>query len=84
MSQVNYCQLKWGSGTHTSLKKLQVLQKKALHVVYNLARGYHSAQLSKAADIPTVLKTCNLRLVLRYRYKIKKNISMLADLAELA
>lgn len=66
------------------LKRLQVLQKQGLLIVYNLARDHPSAQLSRAADIPTVFKTCNLRLVLRYQYEIKKNISMLADLAELA
>lgn len=84
MSQVNYCQLVWGTSTHTSLKKLYVLQKKALRIIYNLARDHPSAQLFQAADIPTVFNTYNLRLVLRYKYEIKNNIPMLADLAELA
>ena len=54
MSHLNYCIEIWSGTSKTNLKRLNIMQKKAIRKVYNKPPSSHTNNLFKAANIPTL------------------------------
>ena len=54
MSHLNYCIEIWSGTSKANLKRLNIMQKKAIRKVYNKPPSYHTINLFKIANIPTL------------------------------
>lgn len=72
-SRINYAITSWGSALKTHLKKLEIIQKKILKIIYNKDNTYPSDSLFKETTLLDIRQTYFLNVVLH----IYKNNSII-------
>lgn len=82
-SHMNYCQLVWGTATHSLLKKIHLLQKKFLRYVFNVKYCAPSKCLFLEAGVITIYDLYKYRLSVRFKIETKRNIDHIRNLAHL-
>lgn len=83
MSHLNYCCLVWGTTSATNIKKLYVLQKKAVRAVCNKPYDFPSASLFQELRTLKITNLMEYRLAIAYKKEHKSNISLIQSIAQL-
>lgn len=82
-SNLNYCQLVWGTAKYSSLHKVYLLQKKFLRHVYNKGYREPTRDLFLKSGVIKIFNLYNYRLSNRFKIETKININYMRNLARL-
>lgn len=82
-SYLNYCQLVWGTASHSCLQRIHVLQKKYLRHIYNAPYATPSSDFFNETGVIRIHSLYKYRLSVRFKLDIKRNIDFIRTLAHL-
>lgn len=82
-SILQYCSLVWGTTGITNLKKLHVLQKRAIRCIANIPFRSSTSQLFLKYDILPVFALYNYQLLIRYKSFTNKNDNFIRCMSKL-
>lgn len=78
-----YSHLVWGSTTKGNIDKLRLLQKKALRIIENVPRDYHSLPLFEKHKVIDITNLYTNRLIANYQRSVRENNAILLNLGNL-